>query len=82
MSGWDVDAIAQWRAARNEYAVLSTYPTDVQGSLDSHGHSLRQTRPIMCNSDFEGGSVKYLRHKAQPEEIAALQNEPMIEPFR
>ena len=50
--GWDTDVIAQWKAARNEMAVLSTYLTDLQHSLDAAGHSLRQTRPIMCNSDF------------------------------
>jgi len=80
---WDTDVLTQWHATRNEYAVLSTYLTDLQGSLDARGTSLRATRPIMCNSDFkEGGStVAYMRHGSQPEEVPALREQPMLQPF-
>lgn len=83
VQGWDVDMIQQWRNAKNEYAVLSTYLTDTQGSLDEQGRSLRKTRPIMCNSGFEGANknLRYLRHGSQPEEVPRLKNEPMLQPF-
>lgn len=81
--GWDENILKQWRSTRNENAVLSTYLSDVQGSLDDAGHSLRTTRPIMCNSAFAEGntSVPYMRHGAQPEELPLISNEPMLQPF-
>ena len=50
---WDSDIIEQLESTQNEMAVLTTYLTDVQGSIDENGHSLRKTRPIMCNTDYE-----------------------------
>ena len=81
--GWDENILKQWRSTRNENAVLSTYLSDVQGSLDDEGHSLRTTRPIMCNSAFAEGnnSVPYMRHGAQPEELPLISTEPMLQPF-
>ena len=61
-------------------AVLSTYLTDVKGSVSPKGDSLRTTRPIMCNSDFEG-SPPYLRHGAQPEVVPAIRDVPMLQPY-
>ena len=82
VNNWDETLVAQWRATRNEFAVLSTYLTDVQGSISTAGDSQRKTRPIMCNSDYEGGGVaRYLRHGSQPEAVAAVKGEPMLEPF-
>ena len=52
---WDSDIISQMEATHNEMAVLTTYLTDVQGSIDNNGKSLRKTRPIMCNTYYEGG---------------------------
>lgn len=79
---WDTSLIEQWRATGNEMAVLSTYLTDVQESIDADGRSRRNTRPIMCNSDFEGRPpARYLRHNAQPEEVPAIQGTPMMQPF-
>jgi len=75
VNGWDVGIIDQWKRTRNEMAVLSTYLTDVQGSVSPTGDSLRKTRPIMCNSDFEG-SPSYLRHGAQPELVPAIRDVP------
>jgi hypothetical protein len=47
-TNWDSDIIAQLEATQNEMAVLSTYLTDIQGSIDERtGNSLRKTRPIM-----------------------------------
>ena len=49
---WDADIISQLEATKNEMAVLTTYLTDVQGSIDANGNSLRNTRPIMVRSNF------------------------------
>eukprot|EP01033_Poteriospumella_lacustris_P021357 gene21357-15837_t len=63
-------------------AVLSSYLTDVQGSLTAEGDSTRNTRPIMCNSDFEGMMpARYLRHGAQPEEAPEIKEMPQLQPF-
>ena len=47
---WDADIIDQFHQSQNEMAVLTTYLTDVQGSIDENGRSKRKTRPIMCNT--------------------------------
>lgn len=52
---WDSDIIGQWKSAKNEMAVLSTYLSDLIGSIDPTTHkSLHESRPIMCESDYEG----------------------------
>merc|ERR1711957_736793 len=82
INDWDVRLIKQWNATKNEYAVLSTYLTDLQGSIDEKGNSLRSTRPIMCNTGFEGPQgARYLRHGAQPEERPRIKGVPMLQPF-
>jgi Glycosyltransferase (GlcNAc) len=44
-TNWDMDIISQLEATHDEMAVLSTYLTDVQGSIDEKtGNSLRNTR--------------------------------------
>ncbi|KAJ1450680.1 GlcNAc-domain-containing protein [Pelagophyceae sp. CCMP2097] len=61
VNGWDTQLIQQWKATKNDMAVLSTYLTDVEGSVSVGGDSLRNTRPIMCNSDYEGsGTARYV----------------------
>jgi hypothetical protein len=79
---WDDDIIAQFKATGNEMAVLSTYLTDLGGSLSPEGDSLRNTRPIMCNSDYEGGGkARYLRHGSQPEAVPQIKESPMLQPY-
>ena len=79
---WDSKIIAQWRSTQNEMAVLSSYLSDVQGSIDKNGDSLRHTRPIMCNSDFEGlMPARYLRHGSQPEDSPEIKGIPQLQPF-
>jgi hypothetical protein len=79
---WDSLIINQWASTHNEMAVLSSYLTDVQGSLTAEGDSTRNTRPIMCNSDFEGAMpARYLRHGAQPEEVPEIKDMPQLQPF-
>ena len=79
--GWDVDIIEQMEATGDEMAVLSTYLTDIVGSIDPHtGLSLRKTRPIMCNTEYEGGAQgKHLRHLSQPEGIPDIHGMPQLQ---
>ena len=51
VADWDVGIIDQMEATGDELAVLSTYLTDVVGSISPSGKSLRNTRPIMCNTE-------------------------------
>ena len=50
-------------ATHNEMTVLTTYLTDVQGSVGPNGESLRHTRPIMCNTIYEGGGSTHKRKR-------------------
>ena len=80
--GWDVDIIQQLEDTHNEMAVLSTYLTDVQGSISPDGHSLRNTRPIMCNTRYEGGAQgMHLRHGSQPECLPAIHGMSQLQPW-
>jgi hypothetical protein len=80
---WDTDIIEQIEATHNEMAVLSTYLTDVQGSIDEKtGASLRHTRPIMCNTYYEGGPQGlHLRHGSQPERMPGVHGTPQLQPW-
>ncbi len=79
---WDTNIIKQFTQTHNEMAVLTSYMTDIQGSLDAHGDSTRNTRPIMCNSYFEGVEPqRYLRHGSQPEDVAVVRDMPQLQPF-
>lgn len=79
---WDADIISQMEATHNDMAVLTTYLTDVQGSIDQNGHSLRKTRPIMCNTDYEGGGQgQHLRHKSQPERMPSIRGMSQMQPY-
>jgi [Skp1-protein]-hydroxyproline N-acetylglucosaminyltransferase len=80
--GWDVDIISQLEATKDEMGVLSTYLTDVQGSIDKNGHSLVKTRPIMCNTIWEGGQQgMHLRHASQPEKFPVIHGVPQLSPW-
>mmetsp|Transcript_13297 Transcript_13297/g.17417 ORF Transcript_13297/g.17417 Transcript_13297/m.17417 type:complete len:519 (-) Transcript_13297:113-1669(-) len=79
---WDVDVIGQIKATKNEMAVLTTYLSDVQGSLDVNGYSTRKTRPIMCNTQYEGNQQGiFLRHNSQPEARSIVKGSPQMEPY-
>jgi hypothetical protein len=80
---WDEDLIVQWKSAKNEMAVLTTYLSDLTDSIDPATHrSKHLTRPIMCASDYEGqGNYKHLRHGQQPEGIAYVRGQPTLQPF-
>jgi hypothetical protein len=82
--GWDDDIISQLEATGDEMAVLSTYLTDIVGSIDPNtGLSLRHTRPIMCNTEYEGGGgeAKHLRHLSQPEGPPSIRGMPQLQPY-
>eukprot|EP00565_Helicotheca_tamesis_P003537 CAMPEP_0185734394 /NCGR_PEP_ID=MMETSP1171-20130828/22360_1 /TAXON_ID=374046 /ORGANISM="Helicotheca tamensis, Strain CCMP826" /LENGTH=559 /DNA_ID=CAMNT_0028404381 /DNA_START=36 /DNA_END=1716 /DNA_ORIENTATION=+ len=80
---WDEDIILQQEATKDEMAVLSTYLTDIVGSIDERtGESRRKTRPIMCNTDYEGGPQgMHLRHLSQPEGIPTIHGTPQLQPY-
>ena len=79
---WDTNIIKQLLSTGNEMAVLSSYLSDVQGSLDANFDSTRNTRPIMCNSAFEGEMpARYLRHGSQPEDQPVIRDMPQLQPF-
>ena len=82
VNDWDTEIIKEYKASKNEMAVLTTYLSDVTGSVDEEGNRLRQTRPIMCKSDYEGhGKLQHLRHGQQPEGESGIHGEPTFEPF-
>lgn len=37
---WDIVAIEQWESLDNEYAILTTYPSEVKTAMDENGNSL------------------------------------------
>jgi [Skp1-protein]-hydroxyproline N-acetylglucosaminyltransferase len=80
---WDADIVSQWKSAKNEMAVLTTYLSDITDSIDPATHTSRHPgRPIMCQSDFEGsGQYKHLRHGQQPEGIPGITGQPTLHPF-
>jgi [Skp1-protein]-hydroxyproline N-acetylglucosaminyltransferase len=79
---WDVDIISQMETTKDEMAVLSTYLTDVEGSIDKNGDSKRHTRPIMCNTAYEGGAQgMHLRHLSQPEAEPGIHGTPQLQPW-
>ena len=83
VADWDDDIIWQWKSAKNEMAVLTTYLSDIIGSIDPATHkSKHPARPIMCKSDYEGqGKLKHLRHGQQPEGPAGIHGQPTLHPF-
>ena len=82
-NGWDTEIIEQWHSAKNEMAVLSTYLSGVEDHIDlTTGNRTSLSRPIMCQSDFEGSGVnKHLRHGQQPEGIPYIHDMPTLHPF-
>uniref|UniRef100_A0A7S2Q491 Uncharacterized protein n=1 Tax=Skeletonema marinoi TaxID=267567 RepID=A0A7S2Q491_9STRA len=81
--GWDDDIISQMESTGDELAVLTTYLTDIVNSIDPMtGLSKRHTRPIMCNTEYEGGAQgKHLRHLSQPEGIPDIMGMPQLQPY-
>mmetsp|Transcript_19571 Transcript_19571/g.24194 ORF Transcript_19571/g.24194 Transcript_19571/m.24194 type:complete len:302 (-) Transcript_19571:127-1032(-) len=82
VNDWDVDIVSQWHSANNEMAVLTAYLSDIEGSIHPNGDRKRMSRPIMCESDFEGqGRGTYIRHGQQPEGVPGIHGTPTLEPY-
>lgn len=76
---WDEFIIWQWKLAKNEMAVLTTYLLDLNGAIDPVTfESHIPGRSLLCNTDFEGD---YLRHGQQPPRPSGLRDEPTLHPF-
>lgn len=82
VKGWDTKIINQWKQTKNEMAVLTSYLSDVQGSITKFGVSTRSTRPIMCNSKYisQGQNAIFMNHQ-QPENVPVIKTVPMLEPY-
>jgi hypothetical protein len=67
----------------NEMAVLSTYLSDMQGSMEPGTYkNIHGSRPIMCASDYEGnGQYKHVRHGQQPEGPVGIKGQPTLHSF-
>jgi hypothetical protein len=82
---WDNDIIEQWEATNNEMAVLSTYMTDITGSIDPITHrSLRTDRNILCRVDYDGSGLQRrltLKQPTQQKEPYPFDGSPQLHPF-
>mmetsp|Transcript_18046 Transcript_18046/g.54385 ORF Transcript_18046/g.54385 Transcript_18046/m.54385 type:complete len:582 (-) Transcript_18046:62-1807(-) len=67
VKGWDTKIIASWKETRNEYAVLSTYPSEYKGSITEGGESRLSSAPLICRSAFQGDGM--VRHEAAQETL-------------
>ena len=47
-------AIDQWTKLDNEYAILTTYPSEIKTGLDEYGNPLTESAPIICNTRIPG----------------------------
>jgi [Skp1-protein]-hydroxyproline N-acetylglucosaminyltransferase len=68
---WDERVIQQWKATRNEMAVLTTYLADVTHSIDpvTHAASVRDNSfPVMCRIEYEwlGSAMAHIKNGIQP----------------
>jgi len=86
INGWDVDLIEQWRSAKNEMAVLTTYVSNVDEHYDPQtGESTTITRPLMCDSKFEPDyyeeGLSVMEHDQEPEAPPDNKASPTLEPF-
>merc|ERR1711871_1344628 len=73
--GWDISMIDQWLSTGNEYAVLTTYPTNV----DHIGQNVNKhwEMPHLCKASFSG---KGRIHNEQALAAANLQY-PLLAPL-
>mmetsp|Transcript_13887 Transcript_13887/g.26153 ORF Transcript_13887/g.26153 Transcript_13887/m.26153 type:complete len:701 (+) Transcript_13887:43-2145(+) len=86
VNDWDVDVIEQWRSAKNEMAVLTTYVSAVEKHYNQEtGERDSTSRPYMCQTDFESDydnpELTFLMHGQQPEGEPSIVGEPLLIPF-
>lgn len=79
INDWDEEVIRQFKGANNEYAMISTYPSESKHNLHK-GRSNVHTTPAICKSDFLGDGL--IRHGAagefSPEGIPVGEYEPVL----
>jgi len=80
---WDTKVIAQFEAAKNEFAVMSTYPSEAKGNV-KNGISRVGTTPGICKSSFLDDGL--IRHGAAGEfvpdaNIVGHGDEPVLQPW-
>jgi hypothetical protein len=86
VNDWDVDVIEQWKSAKNEMAVLTTYVSSVEKHYNQEtGGRDSDVRPYMCQTDFEedyyNSELTFLMHGQQPEGEPSIVGEPLLIPF-
>jgi len=64
IKGWDTEIIRQFTDAKNEFAVISTYPSEAKHNIHN-GVTRIQTTPAICSSSFLGDGL--IRHGAAGE---------------
>eukprot|EP00656_Telonema_subtile_P023211 TRINITY_DN2456_c0_g1_i9.p1 TRINITY_DN2456_c0_g1~~TRINITY_DN2456_c0_g1_i9.p1 ORF type:complete len:656 (-),score=148.10 TRINITY_DN2456_c0_g1_i9:330-2297(-) len=82
---WDEECIRQFNASKNEYAVLSTYPSEAKRKPNViHGHSQLKTTPGICKARFlEDGLVRHggaVEFKVDPK-MVGHGDEPVLHPW-
>jgi len=77
INGWDTDLVDQWKSTSNDYAVLSTYPSDAS-IIDSGGHSHSRSSPVICDSQLVGNSM--IKHAAASEIYPRVKT-PVLHPL-
>jgi len=80
INGWDEVAIRQWENLHNDYAILTTYPSDTK-SISENGDSLVKTAPIICKTKLLGSGM--IKHEAAGETYwpSRWKEIPLISPF-
>lgn len=76
---WDVDAIAQHRRSKNDYAVMTNYPSDVT-ALTAEGRPKWTTTPMMCAAHFEGEILRF-DSNLETTVPARLRGSPVLQPY-
>lgn len=56
---WDEVIVKQWNATGNDYAVITTYPSEVTGAMTEKGDALHSSTPLLCSSHFVGKMIKH-----------------------
>jgi hypothetical protein len=81
---WDQNIIQQWKSTNNEMAVLSTYMTDIDKSIDPITHeSLRTERNILCGIEYDGTGLQRRLTLKRPtkQRVPSITGTPLLHPF-
>jgi len=55
--GWDETAIRQWKNLKNDYGIMSTYPSDLKNNIDENGDSRMHLAPYICRTELQANGV-------------------------